>query len=89
MSPLIPRLHPLLQPCEMLLVCHCIALLHPLPCEQAIGFSLAAGIEANLSKLSLGLMGLRGLPWDLGLMHLFPALGADGQCPQHTAAAFA
>jgi hypothetical protein len=22
-------------------------------------------------------------------MHLFPALGADGQCPQHTAAAFA
>jgi hypothetical protein len=47
------------------------------------------GLAANLSELSLGLMGLRGLPSDLGLMHLFPALGADGQCPQHTAAAVA
>jgi hypothetical protein len=29
-------------------------------------------------------MGLRGLPSDLGLMHLFPALGADGQSsPTH------
>jgi hypothetical protein len=44
---------------------------------------------SNLTLLSLGLMGLRGLPSDLGLMHLFPALGTDGQCPQHTAAAFA
>jgi hypothetical protein len=28
--------------------------------------------------LSLGLMGLPGLPSDLRLMHLLPALGADG-----------
>ena len=41
------------------------------------------------THLSLGLMGLRGLLSALGLMHLFPALGADGQCPHHTAAAFA
>jgi hypothetical protein len=34
-------------------------------------------------------MGFRWVLSDRGLMHLFPALGADGQCPQHTAAAFA
>jgi hypothetical protein len=55
----------------------------------SIGCHLTAGLAANLSELSIGLMGLRWLPSDLGLMHLFPTLGADRQCPQHTAAAFA
>jgi hypothetical protein len=43
----------------------------------------------NQTQLSLGLMGLRGLLWDHGLMYFFPALGADEHCPYHTAAAFA
>jgi hypothetical protein len=57
--------------------------------EELIAYYLTVGIATNLADFSLGLMGLQGLPSDLGLMHLFPALGADGQCPQHTAAAFA
>jgi hypothetical protein len=44
----------------------------------------------NLCKPQhLGLLGLRGLLRDRGLMHLCPELGADRQRPQHTAAAFA
>jgi hypothetical protein len=74
----------------MCLIRHRLGLLRQLPQrKQLVGHYLAIGLAANLSELSLGLMGLRGLPSDLGLMHLFPALGADGQCPQHTAAAFA
>jgi hypothetical protein len=74
----------------MCLIRHRSGLLRQLPqLKQLVGHYLAIGLAANLSELSLGLMGLRGLPSDLGLMHLFPALGADGQCPQHTAAAFA
>jgi hypothetical protein len=63
----------------MCLIRHRSGLLRQLPqLKQLVGHYLAIGLAANLSELSLGLMGLRGLPSDLGLMHLFPALGADG-----------
>jgi uncharacterized membrane protein (UPF0127 family) len=73
----------------MFLIGHRIVLRHLPQLKQPIGRQLTAGLAANLLELSIGLMGLRRLPSDLGLMHLFPTLGADRQCPQHTAAAFA
>lgn len=53
-SPLIPRLYPLRQPCEMFLVRHRSVLLHLPQLEQSTGLYLDAGIKANLSQLSYG-----------------------------------
>jgi hypothetical protein len=36
-SPLVPDRYPLLQPREMLFVCHCLILLYPPQLKQSIG----------------------------------------------------
>ena len=51
--PLIPCLHPLLQPCEMFLVRHHSALRYSPPLGQPIRCSLTMSVTANLPQLSL------------------------------------